>query len=261
MYALDADKQHVVRVSTAKAFRTPFAILRKANQQYGFVPAGAMGPNPNLYMSQILEPLDKLENEETWAIEAGYTGQINKELAVQGNIYYQRFSKLIGFNDYSNPLGFGQLIKRPKNMDGADSYGAELEAKYKTDKWMLKGWYAYNAFTVDSTGRDIRSYPPATHKMGLTGRVFLPQDWTLNANYRYRTATSSNHLVTTSDGPSSHRVDLGVSKAIGSEGNGEIMFGVSDLFHRNVQGVQGVDQAGGHDTPGRTFFIRLQWKF
>ncbi|MDP6635609.1 MAG: TonB-dependent receptor [Phycisphaerae bacterium] len=211
-------------------------------------------------MSQILDPLGKLKNEETWALEAGYTGQINKKLSVQGNLYYQRFSRLIGFHDLSNPLGFGQSIVRPKNLNGADSYGAEAEVKYKADKWMLKGWCAHNAFITDDTRQDVRSYMPAACKMGLTGRVFLPQDWTINVNYRYKTSTSADNLTATTDGASSHRVDLGVSKAI-DKGNGEIMFGVSDMFHRNVESVMGIDQSGGNDTPGRTFFIRLQWKF
>ena len=261
MYALDQAKQHVVRVSAAKAFRTPFTVLRRVSQQHGHVPAGAMFfGSPELYMSQILAPLEKLENEETWALEAGYTGQINKMLSVQSNVYYQRFSKLIGFYGMGNPLGFGQSILRPKNLNGADSYGAEAEAKLKTDKWMLKGWYAYNDFITDDTRQDVRSYLPATHKMGLTARVFLPRDWALNANYRYKTSTSADHLETITDGPSSHRVDVGISKAFG-KGNGEVMFGVSDLFHRNVRSVAGIDTSGGHDTPGRTFFIRLQWKF
>ncbi|MDP6543706.1 MAG: TonB-dependent receptor [Phycisphaerae bacterium] len=260
IYALDQAKQHVARVSAAKAFRTPFTVLRKTSQQYALVAAGAMGPNPDLYMSQILAPLEDLKNEETWALEAGYTGQINKELSVQGNLYYQRFSKLIGFYGLGNPLGFGQSIVRPKNLNGADSYGAEAEAKYKTDKWMFKGWYAYNDFVTDDTRQDVRSYMPATHKMGLTGRLFLPQDWALSGNYRYKTSTSADHLTAVTDGPSSHRFDVGVSKAFG-KGNGEVMFGVSDLFHRNVRGVRGIDVSGGHDTPGRTFFIRLQWKF
>ena len=260
-YALDEAKQHIVRVGAAKAFRTPFTVLRRASQQHGFIPAGTFGPgSPDLYMSQILTPLDKLVNEETWALETGYTGQINKELSVQGNLYYQRFSKLIGFYNVPDPSGFGQSMIRPKNLNGADSYGAELEVKYKTEKWMLKGWYAYNDFVTDDTRQDIRSYSPATHKTGLTARVFLPKDWAINANYRYKTSTSADHLMSPTDGPSSHRGDLGVSKAF-DNGNGEVMFGVSDLFNRNVRGVVGIDQSGGHDIPGRTFFIRIQWKF
>ena len=261
MYALDEAKQHVVRVSAAKAFRTPFVTLRKTVQQFGYVPAGTFGPgSPATYMSQILQPRSSLENEETWALELGYTGQITEMLAVRGNAYYQHFCDLIGFDQPADPLGYGRRFFYPENIADADSYGGELEVELKTDNWKLTGWYAYNDFRTEKPDQDIRAYLPADHKMGVTGRLFLPHDWTLNANYRYKTSTSSAHVETTTDSPPSHRFDLTIAKAFDG-GNGELMIGVSDLFNRNVEGVSAIDESGGHDTPGRTYFVRLQWKF
>jgi outer membrane receptor protein involved in Fe transport len=102
---------------------------------------------------------------------------------------------------------------------------------------------------------------PAQQKMGVTGRLFLPDGWTFNTNYRYTGSTLASDLDTTlADVEPSSRLDLTISKKF-AKGNGEFMIGISDVLNK----TNGPNFASGHltahETPGRTFFTRVQWQF
>ena len=96
---------------------------------------------------------------------------------------------------------------------------------------------------------------------GLTGRLFLPHGWTLNGNYRYTTTTAPDpgRAVPLNAHPF-HRLDVTVSKEI-LDGHGELMFGVADILNKTNHPVFGAGQFTAEETPGRTFFVRLQLKF
>ena len=208
----------------------------------------------------LLRPRKTLKNEETWSVETGYTGKITPMLTVRADAYYQRFEKLIGFETLPDPLGMGRFFAGPTNVDGADSWGAETEVALKGKKGKLSAWYAYNAFQPDWTRQTLRAYTPATHKAGLTGRLHLPDDWTVNSNYRYTTVTSGHHFasVASSNPGPTHRLDLAVAKKV-FQGNGEVLIGVSDLLNKTNDGTIAADGGSGHDVPGRMFFLRFQW--
>jgi len=258
LYALDDDERHVVRLSGAKAFRAPLAVLRRGTQQH--VPLPSPPFPPDLFGVNLTRPLKSLENEETWSVETGYTGKITKRLTVRTDAYYQRFEKLIGYRASPDPLALGRLFTAPANIDGANAYGAEVELALKDKDWKVSTWYAYNGFQPDQKVQTARAYLPAVHKVGVTGRLFLPNDWTLNANYRYTTTTSGHHLgalMVVKPGPT-HRLDLTVAKKV-LQGDGEVLLGVSDILNSTNDGTVAASGAGGHDVLGRTFFLRLQW--
>jgi len=250
LYAMDEKKDHTLRFAFAKAFRTPFTSPR--NAWTSRVPVGG-----GLYAFNV-RPADELENEETYSLEAGYTGKLAKNLTLRADTYYQRFEKLIGYTKtYVGPLPY----HKADNIDGANSWGAELEAAIEGKPGKLSAWYAYNDFQEDMSQQGIRAYLPAKHKVGLTGRFFLPDGWTFNANYRYAGLTRKLNLDTTLvDADLSHRLDLCVAKGF-AQGKGEVMVGVSDLFNKTNGPNFAIGQLSAHDTPGRTFFARLQLKF
>ena len=258
-YALDQQKDHTLRFSFAKSFRTPLASLREAQtNRISLAPLGL----PGLWAFNLL-PGGDLENEETWALEAGYTGRLAEGVILRADTYYQRFEKMIGYLVVPDPLPLpmSRSIRQAANIDGADAAGIELEIA-KENKWgKFSAWYAYNGFQTDVTNQDLRSYTPARHKVGLTGRLFLEDGWVLNANYRYADttfATGVNEMLLDAD--LTHRLDLTVSKKI-ARGKGELMLGVSDVFNETEGPNTAVGQFTAHDVPGRTFFARLQLKF
>ena len=250
LYAMDEQKDHILRFSFAKAFRTPFTSPR--NTWTSRVPVGG-----GLYAFNV-RPADELENEETYSLEAGYTGKLAKNLTLCANTYYQRFEKLIGYaKTYVGPLPY----HKTENIDGADSWGAEVELALGGKPGKISAWYAYNAFQEDISQQGIRAYVPAEHKAGLTGRLFLSDGWTFNANYKYMDTTRKLDLDTTLlEVGSSHRLDLGLAKEF-AKGKGEFMIGVSDLLNKTNDAHFAIGQLTAHETPGRMFFARLQLKF
>ncbi|MDY7009719.1 MAG: TonB-dependent receptor plug domain-containing protein [Planctomycetota bacterium] len=248
LYSLDEKNRHVVRLSTAKAFRAPLVSSRRL--QVTRVPMGT-----GAFLYNILRP-DDVRNEETWSLEAGYTGRLNSWLTVRGNAYFQRYDNLIGYN--TTTAGIVNTIT-PDNIDGANSFGGEIELEVKGKAGKLSAWYAYNDFQEDMNAQSVRSFLPSKHKVGLTGRLFLPDDWVLNANYKYTNLTPGSPSGSGSSN-TTHRLDLTVSKEV-FDGHGEIMFGVSDVLYKTHEAVFNTTAFAAHETPGRAFFARLQFKF
>jgi outer membrane receptor protein involved in Fe transport len=251
LYALDDNKDHVFRLSTAKAFRAPLIALRELAGKT--VPLGG-----GLYVINVDLP-DELDNEETVSIEAGYTTKIAPGASLRTDAYYQRFSKLIGYR--SSTDGFGLSHWKADNIDGADSWGSEMELSLGDRTRRLSLWYAYNDFQEDRGRQEIRALVSSRHKAGVTGRLFLPYGYTFNANYKFTDTIQPNpDLGSAGGGDGSHRLDLTVSKKI-AKGNGELMLGVSDLLNKDVELVNNTYTATEHRVPGRTFFARVQLRF
>ena len=249
LYALDADKKHNLRFSFARAFRTPFVILRNSQTQRVFHP-GLPGYLLNL------DSLVDLDNEETWSVEMGISSQLADGVVLRSDAYFQRFDDLIGFeNTPTFPTTF-----TADNIDGADSWGAETELCFRNDIGQLSLWYAYNDFEADGTGQKVRSYLPAAHKAGVTGRLFMDHDTCLNVNYRYTDTTDVAGETRIFPIDMVHRLDVTVSKAFANQ-RGEVMIGVSDLLNetRDPKYISGTITA--FEMPGRTVFARLQLRF
>jgi outer membrane receptor protein involved in Fe transport len=255
LYAMDEQKNHMLRFSFAKAFRTPFTSPRKTLTSR--VPLPSPPYPPGLFAFNVVLA-DKLENEEIYSLEAGYTGKFTKNLILRADAYCQRFDKLIGYTKtYVGALPY----HKAENIDGADSWGAEVELALEGKPGKISAWYTYDAFQEDISQQGIRAYVPAEHKAGLTGRLFLSDGWTFNANYKYMDTTRNLDLDTTLlEVGSSHRLDLGLAKEF-AKGKGEFMIGVSDFLNKTNGPNFAIGQLTAHDVPGRMFFGRMQFRF
>jgi iron complex outermembrane receptor protein len=249
LYALDSQHNHTLRFSVAKAFRAPLTTMRKFY-------ASRYEIAPDVYLNN-LRPPDNLENEETTSLEAGYWGKLSDKFIVEADAYYQRFEKLIGTRATTNMLG--QMFVYPANIDGADSWGAELQLTYKDKSKALSAWYSYNGFKCDTPAQDLQAFLPSPHKAGLTGRLFLSDDWVINSQYRFADTTLGNPANGRSFA-SSNRLDLTISKSFARD-KCEIMIGVQDIFDKTHAPIAESFQFTGHEIPGRTFFVRLQFSF
>ncbi|MGC9454888.1 MAG: TonB-dependent receptor plug domain-containing protein [Phycisphaerae bacterium] len=258
MYAVDEAKHHILRVSTARAFRAPLAALRKMQgQRYPLAPP--FGPIGSYAVT--LQPGGNLDNEHTWSIEGGYNGRLTEQVTVKIDGYYQRFDDLIGYTT-SSPAP-NQTVYTPRNIDGADAYGAEVEIEYSADWYKLSAWYAYNAFASDHYRQDVRAFRPSEHKWGLTARAFLPDGWTGNLNYRFSSSDPGNPGNIDGIPPRVHRMDLAIAKEFELLGGvAEGMLGVRDVFNQTEEKIRGISTfTHPHETPGRMFFARLQMNF
>lgn len=246
LYALDEKQNHTLRASFARAFRSPCLILRNLN----YATAGNV---------TVFTPTPDVENEGTYSLEAGYCGILSDNLQMNVDGYYQRFEQLFGLVMTSDPLPPPLLYGTFNNIDGADSYGGEVSLSYHKAKGKLKAWYAYNEIQTDQAEQNTRSFPPATHKFGLSGHVFLDKNWTLNSNYVYQDGTEFDQSIMASI-PVFKRLDLTISRRFAKE-KGEFMIGVTDVLDETSDPVVGVGHFTALETPGRMFFARLQLKF
>jgi len=244
IYALDDEKNHNLRFSYARAFRIPTIAMRNSTK------TSVSG------LFNILPLQDHLHNEDIWSLEAGYTGNLTRELMFSANTYYQRIEHIIGVNNVTvGPVTNSTFT----NVDGAKAYGAECELAIQNKKGKLSAWYAYNVLDTDQYGEGMRALWPAKNKAGVTGRLFLPNDWIFNTNYVYNDAVLG-YGTTPFDAHSFNRLDLTVAKKI-ADGRGEFTIGISDIFNKTNKVVLDIGELAGHETPGRTFFARLLLKF
>jgi outer membrane cobalamin receptor len=252
LYALDEQQNHIVRTGFARGFRSPSVVARRSYSEYL-----QMLPFPgSLFVTQPPTG-NTLDNEGTYSLEAGYTGRLSENFTVNVDTYYQRMERLIGVRNSTD--GFGVTTSTIDNVNGANSWGAEtsLSWQYKTVK--LTGWYAYNGFAADEFGQITRALFPSQHKAGLTGRYSLDKDWVLNANYAFQNSIPT-YETTVIDLHTVNRLDLTISRKV-AQGKGELMFGVMDVLNDTVDPAYDSGTLTALETPGRTFFGRLQINF
>jgi iron complex outermembrane receptor protein len=254
LYTLDIEKEQNLRFSFAKAFRTPFIAVRECSGNQ--IPMDDLLGFPGFYFANETQA-EKLKNEETWALEAGYSEKLNKNTLFQVNTYYQHLDEMIGLQRLPDPLPFGRVFYQYANLQDAEAYGAEVELKTIHDFGTISGWYAYNELQEQVRNQDMRAYFPARHKAGMTCRLNLDRLLTLNINYRYcdttRTPTYPSFDMT-------QRLDLTLSRTI-ANGRGELMVGVLDVLDRICPANKAINSLTSYETPGRTFFARLQIQF
>jgi outer membrane receptor for ferrienterochelin and colicin len=247
LYALDEQQNHVVRASFARAFRSPNVGLRRSSFSY----LSGLFTNPATDTA--------LDNEGMYSLEAGYTGRLAENLLLDIDTYYQRMERLIGYTLST----VGPITQTTfKNIDGADSYGAEISLTWRHKAGKITAWYAYNAFVTDKFGQVTRSIAPAMNKAGLTGRWYIDQDWTFNTNYAFQNSIYDYKTAAADTGNAgvSHRLDLTLSRKL-ADGKGEIMVGVTDVLNRTSGPIYDTGNFTALETPGRTIFARLQIQF
>lgn len=251
LYSLDEASDHTLRLSFARAFRNPSVALRDTTSSYI-----ETAPGSNTYLFNTFRPTKDLVNEDTWSIEGGYTGLLGNGFSLNMNTYYQRYENILGvINQTTGPITNSTF----SNNDGANAYGGELELALKREKYRVSAWYAYNALHTDKYNEVIRAAYPANNKAGLNTRLHIYDDFVFNASYTYYNSIRQYKNIVV-DTPASNRLDMNLSRKIAG-GKGEIMIGVTDVLNKASEQVFGVGDFTAHETPGRTFFTRLQLNF
>ncbi|MBK7403597.1 MAG: TonB-dependent receptor plug domain-containing protein [Phycisphaerales bacterium] len=258
LFDLDADAKHVLRLSGAKAFRAPQIALRELELHRQLLPDPPFPPDT--YGVQ-LDPAGRLENEEIWSLEAGYSGHLADHLTVGVNSYVQWYKDLTGARLPDDPFGAGRTVVELDNLGNATAAGIEPELTLTGTRGRLSIWYALNQFDLSGTpDQNARAFLPAEHKLGARGRYAIVDGLTVNANYRYTSPTPGDNTGTDSV-PESHRFDLNLTLDL-PQRHGEIMLGVTDLFDDTRMAVESIGaNDAAFETPGRTLFARLQLRF
>ena len=257
LYAIDEPQNHIVRVGASRGYRTAGVMVRETG-------LSSFSPMPGVLPSTFtfVPPVEKLKNETTYALETGYSGQLSDRLALRIDAYYQRMDHFIGAtNTTVDMFGFPFSTVMFENQRGANAYGAECELTYAFKQANISAWYAYNELHTDVKDADIRSYMPSLHKAGLRLRYSLDDQWTAAANYAYNNVININDITTPFiRAKTFNRIDLTLSRKLGKNA-GEFMLGVADLFNETSDPFGEINALTSYETPGRTFFARLQISF
>lgn len=257
LYALDEPQNHIVRVGASRGFRTAGLMVRESGSESFSAMPGFLPP-----MFSVVPPDKKLKNESTYAVEAGYTGRFSNRLTMRLDAYYQRMNHIIGANTtVVDIMGAPISTSTFENQRGANAYGAECEITYAFNNADMSAWYAYNELHTDAKDADIRAYHPARHKAGLRMRYNLDDRWTAAAWFSYNNVISINDVTGPFVTPKTfNQLDLTLSRKLAGN-SGELMLGVSDLFNETRGPVGDINTFTSYETPGRTFFARLQLYF
>ena len=241
IYGLDSPQKNLLRLACARAYRTPLPALRDATT--------STPPFLNLIAS------DNLQNEHTWSIEAGYSGEFQGDFLARVDLYHQRYEDLIGF------VVLPSFDLQAQNIDGADGDGAEIEltwapmTTWSAQRARMSAWYAFNHLETDQVDQEIRAFTPAEHKVGINTRLPLPERFTFNLNYAFTSSSDDPAQVTIDHVSIHHQCDISLSWAL-PQHFGELMIGVWDVFHHEDDPVAATGTARPHATPGQTFFVR-----
>ena len=250
IYGIDAALNHVVRLSVAKSYRQPV----------GFVRDSIFYNDPELspYSFSFTVAPD-MDSEQAWSLEGRYQWNFLEGLKFKSDLYYMWYDNLIGVQDEygitnSGLPSFEYVVN---NTGGAKGYGLELELDYESGPLVWRIWYAYNDFETEFEHQCIRSFLPATNKLGLSLRWTIDERWIFNGQYAYSDLVDRDIDDYSID--SSNHLDLTITRRF--LGSGELMIGVRDLFVREYDPVINGDQTRGYPIPGRTFFCRMQYTF
>jgi outer membrane receptor protein involved in Fe transport len=264
LYALDEEKNHILRLSYGRSFRAGSTSLR----EYNLAAMDVGAPIGTLFNVHGIG--SKLKNENIYSLEAGYTGRFSENLTFSLNTFYQRMEDLIGaVNTIEMVWGFPVTTSTFVNTGGANYYGVEAELKTKIgNSGNLSAWYSYHDLDFEHHAQVIRSFSPARHEAGLTYRWFLDKNWVFNTNYSYMGISEAYDISSVGNTQYSpynktmtmNRLDLSVSRKI-CQGRGEFMIGVMDLFNKTSPAASDFNNFTGFETPGRIFFGRVQLHF
>ncbi|TDB66893.1 TonB-dependent receptor [Arundinibacter roseus] len=226
VYALGKNREHVLRLSYAQAYRQPAqldqyiyldfgSLLVQGNIDRGFQGLNAVStlpngqPNPDFLKPQTIKNLSP-EQANTW--EIGYKGQLLKGLYLDASYYRARYQDFIGTlrfygredglavegmpfptatGDFAKPANDrtrGRLIQVWANAEQqVQTQGVVLAVDYYTNRALhLYSNYTYAHINEDDVSGLILGFNTPTHKVNL-GLSGTHQKLTYSANYRYQT--------------------------------------------------------------------------
>ena len=251
IYGIDAEMDHMLRLSVAKSYRQPVGFIR--NAVYDSSPG-------TLPFEQHYKVDSDMDPEQAWSLEAGYSWNIQEQLKLKTDLYYMWYKDLIGGQGEWGIMNSGEtaVFVDVTNTGDADGFGGELQLEYQSGALLWSIWYGYSNFETEYPHQSIRAFLPATNKIGVKCRWTIAESWTLNGQYVYADGVKED--ISDDSLSSSNNMDLTIAKSF-LDKKGEIMLGVKDLLNKDYDPLVGIDQTAGNKIPGRTFFARLQVTF
>jgi outer membrane cobalamin receptor len=203
-------------------------------------------PAMGTYLYQ-LGSAQEIHNDRMWSFEAGHSIRLHERLQLNADAYVQVYEDLVGATTLS---ATPPIRKQIDNVGQADAGGIEIEARYSAKEWWASAWYAYNEFHLRDSTANARAAEPSRHKLGLMARYQPDPGFALQAAFKYAGRLRDTRGSRLGE---IYRLDLTATQRIGEFG--ELQLGVWDLFDEMGEKVM---ESASNETPGRSFFVRLQ---
>jgi outer membrane receptor protein involved in Fe transport len=238
LYAVDDDRDHVLRMAVARAYRAPLVSVRDTH-------------TTRLGGAVQFDGAD-LDDEQTWIAELGWTSHLDSGLLLRLDLFYQKYDDLIG---YRTDSGSPPINVTPAVLGDAEMWGAEAEVDYsnRAGRWGL--WYTWHDFITEHDRQSVRAFQPTTSGVGATSRWNLPARLVGVVNYRFSDVAQAKE----SPLPSYNRLDLAVDW-IPAGNRGEIGIGCHDVLSTSYKEAP-LGTFSKYEVPGRTFFLRGELAF
>ncbi len=224
-----------MHLSVARSFRTP---------SYGWRNAS--------FLDVRTDP--EAVNEKVVSYEAGYGFEPTRNVSVNINTFYRKYSNLL-----SSLLAFGSLGNMyimVSNGGEMDTVGIESKVNINFNRSSTELWVSYDQQKMYEPMMSLAMPYPSGLKAGLSYRYRMTDNWTASANYKY------SHGVTDSIGTNHvddyHLGSLAFTRAF-AEGRGDLTIGVSNLFNTDFNLWNNNGELW--ESVGRTFFGRIQINF
>jgi outer membrane receptor protein involved in Fe transport len=262
LYGIDQGQHHIARIAVARAYRTPLPALRDSSVSRPTLGIPILTTN--------LIAAEDLENEHTWALEAGYSADLPNDILLRVDGFYQQYEDLIGFTSTQTggPLPTPvNVFVQADNLGGATAYGGEVELRWSPPvPWsdhraQMSGWYSYHDLQLDADPmQDFRAWTPGKNKVGAGLRLPLPKRFSFTVNYAYTDGSVDPDDAVDAYIDEHHQLDLTLAWSIPGT-YGELMIGGWDVLHEADDPLNGTGNYQSHETPGRTLFVRATLDF
>ena len=262
-------KHNSVWISAARSLRTPTLFETAVNAPLDIVPGSAA--TGGLPVIGGVQGSPNFGAETVKDFEAGYRGQLSKDLSVDVALFYDQFSRVRSFS-LGNPVFSFSPSPHLEVPEIASNYGTGIGKGAETSiawqilpKWKLEGSYTYNlvnnrlvdsapAGTVDTGGKQ-----PSRNKWRLQSYVNLSKSWNFDT-FLYWTSQGSptNNYGPDVLVPSYTRLDVRIGYKVGRHWQLSVA-GQNLLQSRHLEAIEELLSA--HSYVNRGAYLKSTWQF
>ncbi|MDN3922774.1 TonB-dependent receptor plug domain-containing protein [Roseateles violae] len=188
-----------IRASLTRSYKSPNLndlIARPGiNPQYPCTPDGGCGPNEPNYPDRTGNP--DLRPELATGIDLAYESYLGKGGVLSANVFARHIKDLIRNTTELEDVSWSEVqrwVSRPRNIGTAQTYGIELEAKFRVDEFIAEAWpvnirsnlslFHSNVDGIPGPNNKLDQQPRGTANLGFDYRLrSLPLSWGASVNY------------------------------------------------------------------------------
>lgn len=145
VYKLDEKSREQIRASLTRSYRSPqlndLIARPSVNSQYPCLNGVPCGTNAINYPDRMGNP--DLKPEMATGVELGWEKYMTKGGLISANLFYRHINDLIRTVTALEDVSWSaqqRWVSKPRNIGTAQTWGLELEAKFRLDEYLTDAW-------------------------------------------------------------------------------------------------------------------------